>query len=180
MKTTLALLSLLWLSPRSFASEHAAHEHGVGNLNIAIEQSKIVMELRLPGDTAYGFEHQAKSKKEKEAVAKAKSELSNPSEFFKIDPKFGCEFKLTKVDPYVTDDDDHDEDHHGHGHDHGDSHAELHASYQGVCKVALKDGGIDLRLDKVLPRLHELRVQIISDSIQTSATLKSGSGKIKF
>jgi hypothetical protein len=156
------------IATRTFAvgKGHAAHEHGIGKLNIAIEGVKIRLELELPGDTAYGFEHPAQSDEDKKAIEKAKTNLSQASKLFQTDSKFKCVFSVSKIDPSVE-----DEDH--------DGHRELHATYAAVCSTTPVEGILKFHFDTALPRLHELRIQLIGDTTQTSVELVRGAGQIK-
>ena len=59
----LAAMALMPASVR--AEEHrelGAHEHGHGTLNIALEGSRLTMELEAPGVDIVGFEHAASTK----------------------------------------------------------------------------------------------------------------------
>ena len=52
-----------------------AHEHGRGTLNIALEGTRLTMELEAPGADIVGFEHKAKTQKQTTAVEKAEAQL---------------------------------------------------------------------------------------------------------
>ena len=130
--------------------ELGAHEHGHGTLNIAIEGSRVTMELEAPGVDIVGFEHKAKSAKDKAAVDKAKKQLAKPLALFKLPAAAGCVVEQAKVE--LEGEDDHG---HAHGHSHGkakerkqrparprrtiDDHSQFHAKYALECK---SPGGI--------------------------------------
>ena len=67
-----------------------AHEHGRGTLNIALEGSRLSMELEAPGADIVGFEHKAKTQKQKAAVEKAKKQLAAPQALFELPAAAGC------------------------------------------------------------------------------------------
>ena len=73
--------------------ELGAHEHGRGTLNIALEGSRLTMELEAPGVDIVGFEHKAKSAKDKAVVANAKKQLAKPLALFKLPAAAGCVVK---------------------------------------------------------------------------------------
>lgn len=169
------LFSLWVLSPKIILAEkhdhdhgHGAHEHGVANLDIAVEGKKITIEFRSPAETIYGFEHEAKKpadiKKRDEGAAK----LQKISDLIKFDAKAECSLKLEEVEAFVTEGDDE----HGHG--------ETHAKYSGECKNSLKGTSAEVLFGKSFGRLLELKVQIVSDDKQTGVELKRGKGKISF
>ncbi len=77
--------------------ELGAHEHGKGTLNIALEGSRLTMELEAPGVDIVGFEHKAKSAKDKAVVANAKKQLAKPLALFKLPAAAGCVVKQAKA-----------------------------------------------------------------------------------
>ena len=88
--------------------EAGAHEHGRGTLNIAVEGSRLRMELEAPGADIVGFEHKAKTQKQKAAVAAANKQLAAPQALFVLPAAAGCALKDAKVAFEAED--------HGHGH----------------------------------------------------------------
>src|SRR5262245_57975098 len=86
-----------------------AHEHGRGTLNIALDGSRLSMELEAPGADIVGFEHEATTAKQKAAVEAAKKQLAAPQRLFELPSAAGCVLKEAKV---AIEADDHD---HGHG-----------------------------------------------------------------
>lgn len=111
-----------------------AHEHGHGELNIAIEGDRIAMELEVPGFDIVGFEHVAESEEDRAAVQSALLQLAKPLDLFALPGSAGCEVVDSHVehlvesghdednhDDHAHEDDDHghgdDEDYHEHGHD---------------------------------------------------------------
>lgn len=112
-----------------------AHEHGAGTLNIAVEGSRVSMELEVPGADIVGFEHAATTDEQKAQLAAAKEKLNNGLSLFRLPNAAGCRLIESEVD-YATEDHgavhsedeagesaaDHRHDH-DHGHHDGDSHA---------------------------------------------------------
>src|SRR6185369_15254127 len=121
----LLFLSGLAAAPSLAAEGHrelGAHEHGRGTLNIAIEGTKVTMELEVPGADIVGFEHAAKSPKEKSAVEKATIQLKSPLALFNLPPTAACRITEAKVEVEKG------------GHDHD-------AKPAGADKAAEKDDG---------------------------------------
>ena len=72
-------------SSAAFAEETRqldSHEHGVGELNIAVDGSTVAIELHAPGADIVGFEYVAKSFDDRLTVKKALKSLSHPLELF--------------------------------------------------------------------------------------------------
>ena len=102
--------------------EAGAHEHGRGTLNIAVEGTRVSMELEAPGADIVGFEHKAKTQKQKAAVAAAKKKLAAPQALFELPAAAGCALKGAKV-AFEAEEHGHDHDAKHHG-GKGDSHKE--------------------------------------------------------
>ena len=67
-----------------------AHEHGVGELNIAFDGGTVAMELHAPGADIVGFEHAAKSAEDRAAVDSAVAMLARPLELFVLPAQAEC------------------------------------------------------------------------------------------
>ena len=123
------LATALFVAPAFADDEHrelGAHVHGHGNLDIAVEGTKVSMSLEAPGMDIVGFEHAAKSGDQKSAVDRATATLSAPLALFNIPAAAGCKVTDAKValeaEHEHGDDDDHDHDakkgaDHDHDHD---------------------------------------------------------------
>ena len=122
-----------------------AHEHGVGQLDIAVDGQQIAMEFHAPGADIVGFEYAAESAEDLAAIEKAIATLAKPLELFVVPAAAGCSVVEAAAELESEDShDDHDAhgdehaDHDDHGHeeraeghddhddheDHGDEHAE--------------------------------------------------------
>ena len=97
-----------------------AHEHGVGQLNIAFDENKIAMELHAPGADIVGFEYGAKSNADLAAIDAALQTLSDPLGLFLIPEAASC-IVITAHAKLESEDSDHDgeghDDHDEEGHD---------------------------------------------------------------
>lgn len=124
-----------------------AHEHGVGELNIAVDGNQIAMEFHAPGADIVGFEHPANSAGDIAAIEAALSELKNPLALFKMPEAAHCSLveATAELEDEHDDHDDHD-DHEGDHADHDDhddhddhaeedegQHTEFHAEYLLNC-----------------------------------------------
>jgi hypothetical protein len=169
-----------------------AHEHGVGQLDIAIDGQQIAMELHAPGADIVGFEYAAESAKDLAAVDAAVAKLSAPLALFVLPEAAGCSIVEATAgleseeeheehgDEHA--DDEHAKDEHGeHGHDedehaedghdeHADEsgHTEFHAEYLLNCAEPSAITGIDFAYFGSFPNALEVEVQIITDTGATS------------
>lgn len=131
MKQSLPLIALLAAVP-AFAEGNRqldAHEHGVGELNIAIDGTTVAMEFHAPGADIVGFEYEAESDQDLAAIDTALVTLSAPLELFVMPAAAACSVtaasaELESEEAHADDDhDDHDHDKEHEDHDE-DEHAE--------------------------------------------------------
>jgi hypothetical protein len=123
--------ALLLISAGAVGAEDArqleAHEHGVGQLDIAFDGDRIAMELHAPGADIVGFEYAAQSSADRAKVDAAVAILARPLDLFSVPAAAGC--SVVEASASLESEAEHgDEDHAAHkdeeeGHDHED-HAE--------------------------------------------------------
>jgi hypothetical protein len=173
------------------AKQLDAHEHGVGELNIAFDGNQIAMEFHAPGADIVGFEYGAESAQDKAAVEAALVVLSNPLELFEFPAAAGCTVveasaQLESEDAHAEDHDEHAHDEHHEEHkdehkddehaheDHKDAHAdeaghtEFHAEYALTCTQPVEATEIKFAYFAAFPNALEVEVQVISDKGATA------------
>lgn len=112
-----------------------AHEHGVGQLDIAFDGQQIAMELHAPGADIVGFEYAASSAEDRSAVDAAVALLARPLDLFVLPDAAGCSVvqaaaELESEAEHDAHDDEHadaHDDEHADEHDHEDHADEGHA-----------------------------------------------------
>lgn len=131
---------LSWIAIAALASSSAlaeevrqldAHVHGVGQLDIAIEDGEVTLMLRAPGADIVGFEYSPKSDEEKAAVEQALAHLNDPLTLFGPSIDADCSINSTEAnllfegegDEHAHDEHDHEEEHAHDEHDHEEEHA---------------------------------------------------------
>lgn len=175
-----------------------AHEHGVGQLNIAFESGQIAMELHAPGADIVGFEYAAKSAEDRAKVDAAVATLARPLELFSLPAAAACsvvqasasleseaaeEHDHEEHEEHDHAHEDHAEDDHKHDdhaeHDHEEEHAheahaeeashtEFHADYLLKCADPEPATVITFAYFDAFPNALELEVQVISDQGATA------------
>ncbi|CAI8179318.1 MAG: DUF2796 domain-containing protein [Planktomarina sp.] len=164
-----------------------AHEHGVGQLNIAFDENKVAMELHAPGADIVGFEYGAKSDVDLAAIDAALQTLSDPLGLFLLPEAASC-IVITahaKLESEDSDHDDHDEeghdDHDDEGHDDHDEapgHTEFHAEYLLECANLTEMSAITFSYFEIFPNALELEVQVISDKGATAFEIERDVAKL--
>lgn len=149
-----------------------AHEHGHGSLQIGIDGQKLVMELEVPGADIVGFEHAARTDKEKAAIRNAKDALAGATSLFKLPEGAGCRLEEAKV-ALSGEEHGHEKEHvsgkeagHGHGEKHGAEHAEFLAGYSFRCASLDALNSISFPYFEKFPGAEELDVTLVTDKGQ--------------
>lgn len=154
-----------------------AHEHGVGELNIALEEATVAMELHAPGADIVGFEYEAESAEDRAAIDAAVAMLAKPQELFVL-PE-GAECTVTQASAELESEEDHEEhaegeheekehEEHAEG-DHDDeehmdeaSHTEFYAEYVLTCANPSAIDEIIFAYFEAFENARELEVQIVT------------------
>jgi hypothetical protein len=163
-----------------------AHEHGVGQLDIAFDGTQIAMELHAPGADIVGFEYGAESAEDRAAVDAAVAMLARPLDLFVLTDAAGC--SVVQASAGLESEENHD----AHADDHGDAHAdeedghddhdeedheehasevghtEFHAEYLLTCADPTAVTEITFAYFDAFPNALEVEVQLISDTGATS------------
>lgn len=153
-----------------------AHQHGIGQMNIAIEAQNVEIELEIPGADLVGFEHAATTPAQKKAIKEATANLKDGNRLFTFPATAEC--RMTEVDvesPLLE-----SEEAHKHEHAHEDGHAEFQAHYHFQCEKPDQLTHLDVQYFKTFPSAHELTVQIISATGQGVQRLTPKAGRLKF
>lgn len=161
--------------------ELGPHVHGHGTLNIAVENTRVSIELEAPGMDIVGFEHEASSADQKAALANAKAQLGDPLTLFKVPAAAEC--KLAEAKTEIETEAEHDHDHaaeksdektehdHGHddGHDHDDhaGHTAFHVTYAIDCAVPENLTSITFDYFKAFAGAKELDVSVVTEKAQS-------------
>jgi len=190
--STFLIAALAAAAPAAAAEEAhrelGPHVHGHGTLNIAVERQRVSMELEVPGMDIVGFEHAPSTKEQTATVDSAKALLARPLEIFKLPAAAGCRVSDAKVaieaEHHHHDGDeaedghdhekteaDHDHDDHdgdGDAHQGHDGHNAFHVTYALDCAEPSKLVTIELLYFKAFAGAHDLTVNVVTASGQTS------------
>lgn len=183
--TLVALAITAAAAAPSFAEEAhrelGAHVHGRGTLNIAVETTRVSIELEAPGMDIVGFEHEASSAEQKAAVTKAKGALGDPLSLFKLPAAASCKLAEAKTEVEAEGAHDHDHDHgdkddkhadHDHDHDDGDDHdghaghTAFHVTYAIDCAKPENLTSITFDYFKAFAGAKALDVSVVTDKAQ--------------
>lgn len=178
-----ALVIGVLLTSVSFAKpkrQGHAHVHGEAKVDIGADGTKASISFNIDTHSLTGFEHAAKTAKEKAAVEKVyKTFRSGISKMFAFDPKLNCKFEERKLlfaeeghhDEHDNDDDDDDDDH---GHE---GHQSLAGDYNVTCAKRVASSKVRIDLKSSFSAIQKLKVQVLSENGADSVELP-GAGEI--
>ncbi len=197
----LSIVASLWVLTCAAAAQHSAHVHGTAAINLAIEGEELEIEFVSPAGNIVGFEHEAVTPGERQAIRDAIEQLEEGNALFELPHAASCSLRVADVEHGHQEEeeeeesadghgrgaqhDDHDEhehaeaehedshDEHGHTEEKADStHSEFHAHYHYEC-----DGSpireIGVRLFEHWPRIEEIRVQALTPTGQFGGVTKA-------
>lgn len=141
--------------------EHGSHVHGEASLSVAFEGVSGKINFESPAGNLFGFEHKAKTPKDKAKVADVMAQLKKPQELFAFE-NLKCEWSNAVVE----------QDFDGH-------HSEVEASFDVKCDKAVIGQTLDVKLGSLFSAVKELKVEILADDVQLQKNLKSGVGKVE-
>ena len=137
-------------------------------LNLAVENAEAisaVIEFESPADSIYGFEHEAKSQKDKDALAAGIKKLEDSiGSMIKFDAKLNCKITTTKMEPAFR--------------DAGEKHSEVRAQFAATCTAPLAGTKVTFGFTSIFPGISRLEVQALSGSKQSSAIVKKDVGAV--
>ena len=140
------------------------HQHGVAQLDIAVEAGKLTIDFESPLDNLVGFERAPRTQAERQRSDAAVATLKAADTLLRIDPAARCTLvkvtlnsaplQLGTPDPK----------------DSAEGHADLDASFEFACKSA--PGFVEVGLFDAFARLQRIEVQTATARGQTRAILK--------
>ncbi|HEU0160102.1 MAG TPA: DUF2796 domain-containing protein [Hyphomicrobiaceae bacterium] len=182
MRTTLRLVSALSLClllaagldlshGRAQERQLGPHEHGRGVLNLAIEGTRVSLELEAPGADIVGFEHAARTARQTAALKQAKQQLLAPQALFKFPSAAGCVVAEARVEIEAGEHEHEDAKSPGAGGSKGeaaeDAHSNFHAEYAFNCKDPARITAIEFGYFRTFAGAQKLEVNVITPKGQT-------------
>lgn len=154
------------------------HEHGVAQLNVALDGTTLELELDSPAMNLVGFEHEATSAADKATVASVQALMKKPLQLFDAPAAANCYLTSTELESPLFGDTDakhEEEDHDGH------HHADIHAHYQFTCSAPDALASLDFApLFKRFPATQKIQVQMLGPRGQQGAELTPASAVLTF
>lgn len=148
-----------------------AHVHGAARLDIAVEATRLTLQMESPLDSLLGFERAPRTDAERRQAAALVARLKAADTLFKIDPAAGCTLagvelvsaalKLGAAPPPE------------------EGHADLDASVEFHCNDATRAAYVDVGLFEAASRMQRLDVQVATPQGQFKRDLARPARRIK-
>ena len=147
------------------ASVHAhssrAHVHGEATLTVAIDGQTVTLDFDSPLDNLVGFEHAARTDKQKQAMADMAARLGEAGKLFVFDAAAGCEVARVKLTPAATATTPAaSAPSAAKGEGEKASHKDQEAQFTFRCKDAAKLRTIDVKLFEAFPRVKRVKASV--------------------
>ncbi len=171
------------------------HVHGEMQVDLGVDGDKASIHFEIDTHSLMGFEHAAKTSKEKAIVEKVyKTFRSDIGKMFVFDPKLRCQFEEQKLTlrreehhgEHKEHDKDHDHDsekndkHDKHDkHDKGDKgeHQSLVGDFKVVCAQKMVPGKVNVDLKSSFAEIQKIKVHLVTETKADYVEL-SGAGEI--
>lgn len=156
----ITVLALLLVTNFALAKKehrhHEAHVHGSAQLHIAFDNLVGKVEFKAAAHGIVGFEHKAKSAKDKKALEEAISSFENMiSQMVVFEAKAECAFMKEKVE-MVTE---------------SGNHSDFVANFQVTCKQNLLGTNLTVDFTK-FKKIKDLDVVVMVNDLQKSVEVK--------
>jgi hypothetical protein len=159
-----------------------AHVHGVAEINIAVEGSKADVEFRAPAESVMGFEHEARNESDKNKRDVALRTLQTKmNQLVLFDPKLSCKFSEAKT-AIVEENEERSKESPAKTAQElkkAGEHREVRATSSVACDKPLAGSRVTFGVYKIFPEVHEIKVQVLSDTKQSGATIKKDQGDVR-
>jgi len=165
--------------------QHAAHVHGIAELNVVLEGNEVHVELDSPAANIVGFEHAPSSEADHGAVDKAVAILKQGSKLFVFNEAAGCRQEEVDIESALIEDEHgehaHEDGHSDeHGHEDEEVHSEFEVAYHFECAAPAKLTQLSVELFEMFPGTGKLEVQYVIEDKQGAAELNAKNHVIKF
>lgn len=150
------MVKVLLFSLMALAQPQKAHVHGAGKVSLAFDGKSGKLELHAPAEAIYGFEHSAKSAKDKKRKDDGLQKLEEKiSEMLILDPALKCEIKKEIFEVIEQ-----------------KNHSEVEAEFGISCEAPVVGSVLTFNFQKTFPRLKSVQIEVLADQVQKSLEAK--------
>lgn len=165
-------LLLAFALASGIAAAGPAHVHGVGQLDVAVEATRVSFYLDTPLDSLLGFEHAPRSDAERQQADAMVARLRAAGKIFRIDSAAGCALSKVTLRSAAL----------GLGTAAAapakEGHAELTGEFEFSCKAGIRAAFVEVGLFEAFAPLKRLELQLVSPKGQMKATLQRPASRV--
>ena len=149
--------SIAW--PLHAGAAGKAHEHGVAQLEVAVDGARVSVRFESPMDNLVGFEHAPRTAAQRTALDGLRKTLEDPLALFAPDEAAGCAVRERRAESPLLD---------GSG---GSAHSDLVYEFALDCRDPARLGALDVRALSAFRSLRTVRAQVAGPAGQRTQTL---------
>lgn len=169
------LLALCWLlAAAAPAQAHKAHQHGVVNLDVALQGSTLSLQMTMPMDSLVGFEHRPRTPAQQQAAAAALQLLQQPDRLFTLAEAAQCRLGASQVEGAALQPADP-----AAARTPEPEHADVEAEYRFECAQPARLGQFELQLFERFARIQRIDVQTAGPQGQSRQTLRRPARQVR-
>ena len=147
------------------ASSLGKHQHGSGELDVALDGNLLELEWRSPAANLLGFEHAPRGAGQRAVVTRVQAQLGEAATLLGIPAAAGCTLTESQLDSPLFTAAPGDEQP-------AATHSEVHARYRFTCRQPAALEALDLgELFRRFPATERLQVQLIGPRGQQGSEL---------
>ncbi len=147
--------------------EHSTHQHGAGKMGIAFDGSNGKIDLKIPSESVFGFEHEARTDQEKSQLQEALKKLeARISEMVVFAPTIKCLVTKDKIQVVPEDE--------GVGNKNKvkGEHSETVATFNVLCEKSPAGTRLTFNIQKFFPQIKDMDVDILVGTTQAAVEAK--------
>ncbi len=164
---TIGLAALIAAGPLQAAPPH---QHGVAQLDVAVDKGRVSIELQTPLDNLLGFERAPRTDADRDKVAAAVAKLRDGQTLFRIDAAAGCTLVKAELESAALE--------LGKTTAQAGDHADLDGHYEFRCKDGARAGSIEVGLFEAFAGLSRIELQVQTPKGQIKATLRRPASRV--
>jgi hypothetical protein len=155
---------------------HGKHVHGAAELTLAVNgANSLQIEFHVPAESIFGFEHAAKTEKDKKTVQSALEQLKTTLvKMITTEGKAVCTASDIQTEHELE---GHEEKPSGDKKNHGE-HSEVHGEFRFNCNTPVSGQKFKISPKVVSSKIDSIEVTIIGESSQTSIQVKKSGGSV--
>lgn len=161
--------------------EQGPHVHGVGHLNVVLDNNTLAIELDSPAANLVGFEHAPRDNAERAQREQVFAQLREGEALFVLPAAAGCRLDSVNVAEEGAGQHEDEADHHHGDADEGEHHhSDINGHYRFHCDKPEVLKRIDVQLFEQFPATEKLEVQSIGPNGQGGGELSASDHYLRF